>query len=123
MQMIDMLAEQIARETVVGADEHQCLKTVLAITRHGVESVSLRLSQEKWLSLGVHMISMIRRIQQAQSLPPIDQVIAAQLDHEALCLSKQVLAEITRTIGGRADEAEEILLAIHFQAARESDCS
>lgn len=120
MQMIDMLAAEIAKETPVGSDEQDILRQVLTITKQKVEHYALEVSWEKWLSLGIHMLSVTRRIRLGESLPTIDQSIVDQLSPDSRSLSRQVLSEVVRISGGKVSESEEILLSIHFDAARES---
>ena len=78
----------------------------------------LSLSPERWLSLSNHLLGVLQRVNTAEELPPVDQVVIDQISPDMMTLSRQVLATVES--GGALPDniTEVVLLAVHFEVAK-----
>ena len=118
MQMIDALIKTIALEMPMDPEEMAEFKKLLEIVEVNAEQVHLQISEERWLSMGVHLLSTIRRVGKCEKLPTVDQFVIDQVSPDMMELSKKILLKIDSDIN---DNTEAVLLALHFETAKNSN--
>lgn len=118
MQMIDTMIKTILAEMPMDSEEKAELKKILQIVAEAAGDVNLEISEERWLSLGVHLLSAMRRTKKGEKLPTVDPFILEQVSLEMMELSRKVLRKIDTGNECFHDDAEAVLLALHFETAK-----
>ena len=118
MQMIDALIKTIALEMPMNSEEMAEFKQLLQIVAVNAEQVHLEISEERWLSMGVHLLSTIRRVGNGEKFPTVDQFIIDQVSPDMMELSRKILQKIDSDFN---DDTEAVLLALHFETAKNSN--
>ena len=93
-------------------------KQLLQIVAVNAEQVHLEISEERWLSMGVHLLATMRRVEKGEKLPTVDQFIIDQVSPDMMELSRKILQNIDSDFN---DDAEAVLLALHFETAKNSN--
>jgi PRD domain protein (TIGR03582 family) len=118
MQMIDTIIKTILVEMPMNSQEMAELKELLQFVAGIAEDVNLEISEERWLSMGVHLLSAIRRLKKGEKLPTVDPFILEQVSLEMMELSRKVLRNIDSVNECSNDDTEAVLLALHFETAQ-----
>lgn len=118
MQMIDTTIKTILAEMPMDSQEKIEFKKVLQIVAGFAEDVHLEISEERWLSMGVHLLSAMRRLKKGEKLPMVDPFILKQVSLEMMELSRNVLRKIGSVNECSNDDTEAVLLALHFETAK-----
>jgi PRD domain protein (TIGR03582 family) len=118
MQMIDTTIKTILAEMPMDSQEKVEFKKILQIVAGFAEEVNLEISEERWLSMGVHLLSTMRRLKKGEKLPRVDPFILEQVSLEMMELSKKVLQKIDAVNECFNDDTEAVLLALHFETAK-----
>ncbi len=121
MQMIDTVIKTIALEMPIDSTEFADFKKLLEVVAAKAEQVGIKISQERWLSMGVHLLSTIRRVKKGEKLPMVDPFIVEQVSLEMMELSRNVLEHIGSVNECCNDDTEAVLLALHFETAKNSN--
>ena len=116
--MIDTLIKTIASEMPMDGAEIDEFKELLQTVAVDAEHVHLKISEERWLSMGVHLLATMRRMIKGEKLPRVDQFIIDQVSPDVMELSRKILQKID---SGFNDDAETVLLALHFETAKSSN--
>jgi len=116
--MIDTLIKKIALEMPIDAQELVKFKELLQMVAVDAEQVHLEISEERWLSMGVHLLATMRRVEKGEKLPTVDQFIIDQVSPDMMELSRKILQNIDSDFN---DDAEAVLLALHFETAKNSN--
>jgi len=99
----------------MGLEEIVQFKKLLQVVAVHAEQIHLEISEERWLSMGVHLLSTMRRVEKGEKLPGVDQFILEQVSLEMLELSREILKNIEN---GFNNDTETVLLALHFETAK-----
>jgi len=83
-----------------------------------MQSKFIFISEERWLSMGVHLLATMRRVEKGEKLPTVDQFIIDQVSPDMMELSRKILQNIDSDFN---DDAEAVLLALHFETAKNSN--
>lgn len=118
MQMIESIIQAVGYEVKLETDEVAAMQQLLTEALVGVRQMSLKMPEERWLALGIHLVSVLRRVENKEILPPVDQVMLDQVDADMQELSRRVLQAAEGTQERQNDATEVLLLAIHFAAAK-----
>lgn len=116
MQMIDTLITAIAVEMPMAAEEMVAFKELLQLVAVNAQGVQLTISEERWLSMGIHLLSAMRRLANGEKLPAVDELVMEQVSLDMMDLSRKVLDKIHSN-----DDTEIVLLALHFETAKHSN--
>lgn len=116
--MIDNITNAVSREIAISKAEQDILRLLLAAALTGTRQLKLNMTEERWLRLGVHLVSVIRRTDHGEMLPVVDEAMLGQVDCEMQELSRRVLQAAGSARGYGNDVAEVFLLAVHFAAAK-----
>lgn len=116
--MIDTLIKTISLEMPMDPEEMAEFKELLQMVAINAKQVRLEISEERWLSMGVHLLSAIRRVKKGERLPTVDQFIMDQVSSNMMELSRKILLKIDSELN---DETETVLLALHFETAKNSN--
>ncbi|AJQ26721.1 PRD domain protein [Pelosinus fermentans JBW45] len=119
--MIDTIIKTIALEMPMDSEELVDFKELLEIVAVNAEEVHIEISQERWLSMGVHLLSTIRRVKKGEKLPTVDPFIVEQVSLEMMELSRKVLQHIDSVNECSNNDTEAVLLALHFETAQNSN--
>ena len=117
MNMVYKITQDVAEQELIDPSELKVLQDVLSAAIEVTRKNSIILAPERWLAVGVHLLAAIRRAKNNETLPPIDQTILEQVCPDMLELSRQVLDKLFA--GVQKDDTEVLLLAVHFEAAKE----
>ena len=118
MQMIDTLIKTIASEMPMNEAEKAEFKQLLQIVAANAKEVHLAISEERFLSMGVHLLSTMRRAKTGEKLPTVDEFIIDQVSPDMMELSRKILQEIDSNL---KNDTEAVLLALHFETAKNSN--
>jgi PRD domain protein (TIGR03582 family) len=121
MQMIDTIVKTILAEMPIDSQEIAEFKKILQIIAANAEEINLEISEERWLSMGVHLLSVIRRLKKGEKLLKVDSFIVEQVSLEMMELSRKVLQHIDSANVCSNDDTEVVLLALHFETAKNSN--
>ncbi|WP_158442838.1 PRD domain-containing protein [Pelosinus sp. UFO1] len=99
-------------------EEMAKFKKLLQMVAINAKQAGLEISEERWLSMGVHLLSAIRRVKKGERLPTVDQFIMDQVSSNMMELSRKILRKIDSEFN---DETETVLLALHFETAKNSN--
>jgi len=116
--MIDTVVKTILAEMPMDSQEKAEFKGLLQIVASIAEDVNLKISEERWLSMGVHLLSAIRRLKKGEKLPAVGPFILEQISSEMMELSRKVLRKIDSVNECSNDDTEAALLALHFETAK-----
>ncbi|AIF52753.1 PRD domain protein [Pelosinus sp. UFO1] len=116
--MIDTLIKTISLEMPMDLEEMAKFKKLLQMVAINAKQAGLEISEERWLSMGVHLLSAIRRVKKGERLPTVDQFIMDQVSSNMMELSRKILRKIDSEFN---DETETVLLALHFETAKNSN--
>jgi PRD domain protein (TIGR03582 family) len=119
--MIDTVIKTIALEMPMDSKELADFKELLEVVAVEAEEVGIKISQERWLSMGVHLLSTIRRVKKGEKLPMVDLFIVEQVSLGMMELSRKVLQHIDSVNECCNDDTEAVLLALHFETAKNSN--
>lgn len=119
--MTEMIAEAVRREISIDAAECADFEKLLAAAVAAAEKTKLGMTEERWLGLGLHLVSTLRRVKRGETLPPVDETMLQQVDTDMQELSRQVLKAVDATSERQNDATEVLLLAVHFAAAKASN--
>lgn len=122
MQMNEMIAEAIKREINIETAELSDFQQLLEAAVGGTQKCNLHMTEERWLGLGLHLVSTLRRVKKGETLPTVDNAMLEQVDSDMQELSRDVLSAVQATYACRRDATEVLLLAVHFAAAKHSKC-
>lgn len=118
--MIETITQAVKREISIGDEELAGFQQLLAAAIAGTGNFGLCMTEGRWLGLGLHLVSTLRRVKNGESLPPVDENMLRQVDQDMQELSRQVLGAVELTKHCRQDATEVLLLAVHFAAAKHS---
>jgi PRD domain protein (TIGR03582 family) len=121
MQMIDTIVKTILVEMPMDSQEKIEFEELLQTVAVMAEDVNLEISEERWLSMGVHLLSAIRRLKKGEKFPTVDPFIVEQVSLEMMELSRKVLQNIDSANECSNDDTEAVLLALHFETAKNSN--
>jgi PRD domain protein (TIGR03582 family) len=121
MQMIDTIIKTILVEMPMDSQEMVEFKELLQIAAVNAEQVKIEISEERWLSMGVHLLSALRRMKNGEKPPTIDSFIVEQVSSDMMELSRNILKQIKTSHDYSDDDAEAVLLALHFETAKNSN--
>jgi PRD domain protein (TIGR03582 family) len=120
MHMTEQIIQAVEREIELTDNERNNFITLLEAALAAAKEIKLIISEERLLRLGIHLIAVIRRAENGERLPPVDEVILQQVASDMQELARKVLGAASVTTACQTDSTEVLLLAVHFAAARES---
>ena len=120
MCITDEIAELIRNEISIDCVELVDFDHLLKAAAEIVARNHLNMTHERWLSLGNHLVTTLRRAKTDEKLAPVDESVLNQVDAEMFEWSKEVFGTISATTALSQDATEVLLLAIHFAAAKDS---
>lgn len=119
--MTESIAETLRREISIDDTESADFEKLLSAAAAAVRKANLCMTVERWLGLGNHLITTLRRANKGELLPPVDEEVLNQVDGAMQELSRGVLGAASVTMALQKDATEVLLLAVHFAAAKESN--
>lgn len=119
--MINTVIKAIVLEMPMDSKELADFKELLEVVAVEAEQVGIEISQERWLSMGVHLLATIRRVKKGEKLPMVDSFIVEQVSLEMMELSRSVLQHIDSVNACSNGDTEAVLLALHFETAKNSN--
>lgn len=119
MQTHDMITNQISRTVPVDPEETEELRLLVKHVLEKAQEAGLTIPEDRWPALGNHLIYMIRRFKTGAALPPLDSDLFDQISPAMRLLGREIVGSAAAMFGGAPDDAEILLLAIHFETARQ----
>ncbi|MFC7442826.1 PRD domain-containing protein [Laceyella putida] len=116
--MIEQLIQEIATHKPLLPQEKTELQTLLVRIKEQTEKMALSLSHDRWMALAVHVLAFMRRMEEGECLPPVEQELWDQVSEEMKGLSRKVLEAYGRDKNLNITNIEILLLALHFAAAK-----
>lgn len=120
MFMLKKIVAEIAEQTTVTNSEHSELIQLLAYMERQTAAIGLSIPEERWISIGHHMLALIRRVHNEEFLEPIDQQLMNQVSTEMKQVSQRILQHYCHPYQRAVDDTEVLLLAVHFAAAKQA---
>ncbi|TCZ81029.1 PRD domain-containing protein [Paenibacillus albiflavus] len=118
MQMIETLLKEIPGKTTVTEAELDELRPLLDFVATCAKDASLKLSDDKMLVIGIHLLAFTRRVKLNEYLPELDESMFEEVSPELVELSRRVLQSYLETTDRTLDAAEIFYLTVHFEAAK-----
>ena len=118
MQMIERITQAVGCEIKLEIDEFAVMQKLLSAAFTGTQQIELNMPEDRWLALGIHLVSVVRRVKNGNTLPLVEQAILEQVDSDMQDLSRQVLQAAEVTMSCKNDATEVLLLAVHFATAK-----
>lgn len=116
--MIEQIVHDIAKQTSANETEIIELEAIFKRIVQESQHMGLPITQDRWLTMGVHLIAFFRRMKNGETLPAIESALFRELSPEMVELSSRILHEYGRTLKRMPDDTEVFLLAVHFETAR-----
>lgn len=115
--MIEELMADISQQVALEEDAAS-LEELLAKTIATGRSLNAFFSPERGVALGIHLLGFMRRVRKKEYLEPVDPSLLSQVSSDVFSVSKQLLTDYGRKFGREIDDTEALLLAVHLEAAR-----
>lgn len=120
MQRVNVIIEEIQKTKKISIEDIPVLESLLthSIEKTGTQGITL--NDERLLAMGAHLVAVIERARQRESLPEVDVEMLDQVEKELRDLSKEILEshEIVKPIS--SDLMEGFLLSVHLATAKYS---
>jgi PRD domain protein (TIGR03582 family) len=118
MYNIEDVLIDIPQKTRILPVELELIQTQLADVQAFTEDAGIRISHNKAVIIGLHLMAFIRRVQNNEFLPELDEGMFDEISRECITISKGVLANYLAKKERVLDDAEVFYLAVHFEAAK-----
>jgi PRD domain protein (TIGR03582 family) len=118
MYNIEDVLMDIPQKTTILPVELELVKTQLADVKAFTEEAGIGVSHNKAVIIGLHLMAFIRRVQNNEFLPELDEGMYDEISPECITISQRVLANYLETQERVLDDAEVFYLAVHFEAAK-----
>lgn len=118
--MIEELMADISQQVSLAEEDAASLKELLAKTIETGRSLNAFFTLERGVGLGIHLLAFMRRVREKEYLEPVDPSLLSQVSSDAFNVSRQLLTDYGRKFEREIDDTEALLLAVHLEAARNS---
>ncbi|WP_028547298.1 PRD domain-containing protein [Paenibacillus sp. UNC451MF] len=118
MQMMETILKEIPEKTTVTEAELDELRPLLAYMAASAQEAGLKLSHDKTLVIGIHLLAFMRRVNNNEYLPELDEGMFEEVSPELVELSQRVLQSHVESSDRTLDAAEIFYLTVHFEAAK-----
>lgn len=116
--MKEELMQGMTEDNALTPIERDWLQRSLAAVEAATER-QLVLSALRWQGVAAHLVGVIRRCLHGEVLPPVEAVVVSQISSAMQALSRDVLKRLALPGEPEQCTAEVVLLAIHFETARQ----
>jgi PRD domain protein (TIGR03582 family) len=118
MPILDNIIQAVHREIAIEPAERAVLQKLMTAAGKEIKPFQLSLTDDQWLRMGVHLVSVIRRARNHEPLEPLEESVLTQVDQDMQKLSRKVLAAAGPQLACDQNRTEVFLLAVHFAAAK-----
>lgn len=118
MQIIEQIIQSVDHEVALEKNELADMRKLLTAALAETRPINLQIPEDRWIALGVHLLSVLRRLKNGDSLPKLEAAMLEQVDLDMQDLSRRVLQSTEATRQCQSDATEVLLLAVHFAAAK-----
>jgi len=118
MQMLENVLKEIPEKITVVEAELDELRTLLLFMASCATDANLKLSYDKTIVIGIHLLAFMRRVKNNEYLPELDETMFEEVSPELVELSRCVLQSYLETTNRTLDAAEIFYLTVHFEAAK-----
>lgn len=119
--MIEKIIRNISQQMELQDIDTKTLRELLPYVIEGINEIDVSLNDERWVGLGVHLLSFARRIRENEYLDAVDESVLAQVGSDVFTVSRRVLEKYSKQFGREIDDTEALLLAVHFETARNNN--
>ncbi|MGW7521169.1 hypothetical protein ACWGJ2_36875 [Streptomyces sp. NPDC054796] len=123
-RLTDRLAEAVADSSapVAEADRADLGELLPLIQRHAAQQ-GLTLDDERQLAVAVHALAFLRRVRDDEYLDPLADALYTEVPADRLAATRALIDTYCTPRGYRAPDSEVLLLALHFEVARQAESS
>lgn len=122
--LTERLAEAVADSSapVADADRADLAELLPLIRRHATQQ-GLTLDDERQLAVAVHALAFVRRVRDGEYLDPLADELYAEVPADRLASARTLIDTYCAPRGYPAPDSEVLLLALHFEVARQAESS
>ncbi|MGW6155939.1 hypothetical protein ACWFRM_22780 [Streptomyces sp. NPDC055144] len=118
--LIEALAGAVAdtAEPVRDEDRH-ALARLLPLIEERAAAERISFDEDRRLALAVHALGFVRRVRAGEHLDALDPGVADEITPGPLAAARELIAGYGTPLGHAAQDTEVLLLALHFETARQ----
>ncbi|MFF1259962.1 MULTISPECIES: hypothetical protein [unclassified Streptomyces] len=118
--LIEALSGAVAdtAEPVRDEDRH-ALARLLPLIEERAAAERIVLDEDRRLALAVHALGFVRRVRAGEHLDALDPGVADEITPGPLAAARELIDAYGTPLGHAARDTEVVLLALHFETARQ----
>ncbi|MFC9459382.1 hypothetical protein ACFRAI_11545 [Streptomyces sp. NPDC056637] len=118
--LIEALTGAVAdtAEPVRDEDRH-ALARLLPLIEKRAAAEGIFLDEDRRLALAVHALGFVRRVRAGEHLDALDPAVADEITPGPLSAARELIDAHGASLGHAARDTEVVLLALHFETARQ----
>jgi PRD domain protein (TIGR03582 family) len=110
--------QEIYRKAHLTGEERAELEKLLNNLQKKSEEIKLKLTFDRWVAVGIHLINMLQRRHTLGSIPVIEDAMWEQISLEMKAFSEYALENYRNAFDETDFLGEVFLLAVHFETAK-----
>ncbi|WEG11217.1 PRD domain-containing protein [Pullulanibacillus sp. KACC 23026] len=114
---MEKVMNEVQSKLTLSPEEGQKLNKLLQTIETELNQLGLEMNFNQWIALSVHLVNLIRRIEDLDTVPGIDQSLWDQLSQQSIELSFCLLEPLKEKLEDPHYLSEVFLLAVHLEGA------